>query len=285
MSSILKIPFNKIRKDEDYQEILLALERGFRKFNIDYYLVGATARDVWMRGLHEVPPRRATLDIDFAVMVKDNNIFAMLNDYLTTVEGFSPIQGNAFRLFGKNKKQVDLIPFGELEREGIATIEGTGITNMNVEGFMEVYEKATEIIYTEDQQFKVCTLPGIVILKLIAWNDKPEIRSDDIADIAEIIKHYFYFNSDAIWDLHSDLFTDENDLDEIASQYLGREIWNIIYENPKLTEKLKRILEAGLTDIESNKLDELLGRNLEKSIEFARSLILHILAGIKEKKC
>jgi len=53
MSSILKIPFNKIRKDEDYQEILLALERGFKKFNIDYYLVGAIARDMWMRGLHE----------------------------------------------------------------------------------------------------------------------------------------------------------------------------------------------------------------------------------------
>ena len=281
----MKIPFNKIRDDEDYQEILLALERGFKKFNIDYYLVGATARDVWMRGLHEVPPRRATLDIDFAVMVNDNNIFALLNDYLTSVEGFSPVQGNAFRISGKNKKQVDLIPFGELAREGIVTIEGTGITSMNVEGFREVYEKATEIIYTNNQQFKVCTLSGIVILKLIAWNDKPEIRTDDIADIAEIIKHYFHFNSDAIWDLHSDLFTGENDLDDIASQYLGREIGNIISENPKLTEKLKRILEAGLTDIKSNKLDELLGRNLDKSIEFARSLISHILAGIKEEKC
>jgi len=48
MSNILKIQFDKIRQEGDYQELLEALERGFSKFGIDYYLVGATARDVWM---------------------------------------------------------------------------------------------------------------------------------------------------------------------------------------------------------------------------------------------
>jgi len=62
---------------------------------------------------------------------------------------------------------------------------------------------------------------------LIAWDDRPEMRGDDIDDIAEILKNYFHFNSDAIFEHHNDLFGD-NDLDEIAAQYLGREIIELL---------------------------------------------------------
>jgi len=282
MSNILKIPFNKIRSDGNYKEILEALERGFSKFGIDFYLVGATARDVWMLGVHEVPPKRATSDIDFGIMIKDSYIFDELKNYLTEVEGFTSYKENAFVLIWKDKTQIDLIPFGDLEQEGVATVNGTGFTSMNVEGFKEVFEQASQEIQTEDQHFKVCTLAGIVILKLIAWDDRPEIRRDDIDDIAEIIKNYFHFNSEAIWEHHSDLFTDEADLDEIASQYLGREIGQIISGNAQLIDRVKEILEKGLSESNSNNLDELIARESSETIDFSRSLISHILAGIKE---
>ena len=282
MSNLLKIPFNKIRSEGNYKEILEALERGFIKFGIDFYLVGATARDVWMRGVHEKPPKRATSDIDFGIMIKDSYIFDELKDYLIAVEGFVPFKENAFILIWKDKTQVDLIPFGELEKEGVATVRGTGFTSMNVEGFKEVFEQASEEIQTEGQRFKVCTLTGIVILKLIAWDDRPEMRGDDIDDIAEIIKNYFHFNSDAIWEHHSDLFTDDNELDEIASQYLGREIGKIISGNEKLIARVKGILEKGLSDSNSNNLDELIASESYETIDYSRSLISHILAGINE---
>jgi len=67
MSNILKIPFSKIRDEGQYKEIFQALERGFTKFGIDFYLIGATARDVWMKGVHDLPPKRATRDIDFGI--------------------------------------------------------------------------------------------------------------------------------------------------------------------------------------------------------------------------
>ncbi len=282
MSNLLTIPFNKIRSEGNYKEILEALERGFSKFGIDFYLVGATARDVWMRGVHDKPPKRATSDIDFGIMIKDSYVFDELKNYLIEVEGFVPYKENAFVLIWKDKTQVDLIPFGELEKEGVATVKGTGFTSMNVEGFKEVFEQASEEIQTEDQHFKVCTLAGIVILKLIAWDDRPEMRGDDIDDIAEIIKNYFHFNSDAIWEHHSDLFTDDNELDEIASQYLGREIGKIISGNEKLLTRVKGILEKGLSDSRSNNLDELLARESDETIDYSRSLISHILDGIME---
>jgi len=282
MSDLLTIPFNKIRSEGNYKEILEALERGFSKFGIDFYLVGATARDVWMRGVHEVPPKRATSDIDFGIMIKDSYIFDELKNYLIEVEGFTSYKENAFVLIWKDKTQIDLIPFGELEQEGVATVNGTGFTSMNVEGFKEVFEQASEEIQTEDQHFKVCTLAGIVILKLIAWDDRPEMRGDDIDDIAEIIKNYFHFNSDAIWEHHNDLFTDDSNLDEIASQYLGREIGKIISGNAKLIDRIIGILQKGISDSNSNNLDELLASESYETIDFSRSLISHILVGIKE---
>ncbi|MEN8228591.1 MAG: nucleotidyl transferase AbiEii/AbiGii toxin family protein [Bacteroidota bacterium] len=280
MSNLLKIPFSKIREEGQFKEIFLALERGFVKFGIDFYLVGATARDVWMKGIHDLPPKRATSDIDFGIMIKDSFVFDDLKSYLIEEEGFIPSKGNEFVLIWKDKSQVDLIPFGDLESEGIVTVKGTGFTSMNVEGFKEVYEQASEEIITEDQQFKVCTLPGIVILKLIAWDDRPEVRRDDIDDIAEIIKNYFHLNDEVIFEQHSDLFTDDIELDEVASQFLGREIGKIVSGNPKLVERIKGILENGLND--NNNLAELYASESDETIEYSKSLISHIKKGIEE---
>ncbi len=280
MSNILRIPFSKIREEGQFKEIFLALERGFIKFGIDFYLVGATARDVWMKGVHDLPPKRATSDIDFGIMIKDSFVFDDLKSYLIEEEGFIPSKGNEFVLIWKDKSQVDLIPFGDLESEGIVTVKGTGFTSMNVEGFKEVYEQASEEIITEDQRFKVCTLPGIVILKLIAWDDRPEVRRDDIDDIAEIIKNYFHLNDEVIFEQHSDLFTDDIELAEIASQFLGREIGKIVSGNPKLVERIKGILENGLND--DNNLAELFASESDETIEYSKSLISHIKKGIEE---
>ena len=276
----MKIPFSKIREEGQFKEIFLALERGFIKFGIDFYLVGATARDVWMKGIHDLPPKRATSDIDFGIMIKDSFVFDDLKSYLIEEEGFIPSKGNEFVLIWKDKSQVDLIPFGDLESEGIVTVKGTGFTSMNVEGFKEVYEQASEEIITEDQRFKVCTLPGIVILKLIAWDDRPEVRRDDIDDIAEIIKNYFHLNDEVIFEQHSDLFTDDIELAEIASQFLGREIGKIVSGNPKLVERIKGILENGLND--DNNLAELFASESDETIEYSKSLIFHIKKGIEE---
>ena len=280
MSNLLKIPFSKIREEGQFKEIFLALERGFIKFGIDFYLVGATARDVWMKGIHDLPPKRATSDIDFGIMIKDSFVFDDLKSYLIEEEGFIPSKGNEFVLKWKDKSQVDLIPFGDLESEGIVTVKGTGFTSMNVEGFKEVYEQASEEIITEDQRFKVCTLPGIVILKLIAWDDRPEVRRDDIDDIAEIIKNYFHLNDEVIFEQHSDLFTDDIELAEIASQFLGREIGKIVSGNPKLVERIKGILENGLND--DNNLAELFASESDETIEYSKSLTSHIKKGIEE---
>ena len=58
-----KIDYKQIRLKSPVAELLFALERGFSKFGIDYYLVGAGARDVWMSGINKIHPGRTTSDL------------------------------------------------------------------------------------------------------------------------------------------------------------------------------------------------------------------------------
>jgi predicted nucleotidyltransferase len=73
--SIYKTDYNTLRQWPETSGLLSALERGFSRLNIDFYLVGAVARDVWMSGIHKIAPRRTTGDIDFAVLINDKGIY------------------------------------------------------------------------------------------------------------------------------------------------------------------------------------------------------------------
>jgi predicted nucleotidyltransferase len=78
--SIYRIDYKALRHSPSMAELLSALERGFSKFNIDFYLVGAVARDVWMSGIHKIATRRIIADIDFAVIINDKGIYEALKE-------------------------------------------------------------------------------------------------------------------------------------------------------------------------------------------------------------
>ena len=195
-----KISYEQLRQQPEIREMLAALERGFAKFGIDFYLVGAVARDVWMSGIHGIAPRRTTADIDFAVLIQKKDDFTALTDYLVQAEGFRQYRENPFVLLWKDRTEVDLMPFGALADEtGRVALTGIGFTTLQVPGFQEVYEAGLpELELAGTHHFKFCTLPGIVLLKLIAWDDRPEARQDDIKDISDILNHFFEMYAEEI---------------------------------------------------------------------------------------
>lgn len=160
-----------------------------------------------MRGIHDTPHKRTTRDIDFAVLINKEGSFEALREYLIAEEDFHPNKENAFVLIWKNRLEVDLMPFGRIEQDGQIKVQGTGLTTQHVKGFKEVYEAGLPEAELEDQhRFKFCSIPGIVLLKLIAWNDRPENRRSDIEDISDILLHYFNMFDNHIYENHSDLF-------------------------------------------------------------------------------
>lgn len=267
--------------------MLSALERGFEKFGIDFYLVGAVARDVWMSGINKIAPRRTTGDIDFAVLINDKGIYEALKDYLIKTEGFQPTKENAFVLLWKDKTEVDLLPFGAIEdEEGKVTVQGTGYTTVHVPGFTEVYEEGLpELELAGDHQFKFCTLPGIVILKLIAWDDRPEARRDDINDISDILNHFFNMYDNEIWDNHSDLFADENaELKHIAARVMGREMAKIAKRNEKLYNRIDGILKINTGDLANSQMAAIMVEFYQNTVEDNVLLLQKLMQGFNEEK-
>lgn len=87
MKNILPIPFNKIRF-ENLEEILKILKKALLQLGIDFYLIGAVARDIQLTGKYDIPTPRATLDIDIAILVNDQDSYNRLTRMLMDQYGF-----------------------------------------------------------------------------------------------------------------------------------------------------------------------------------------------------
>lgn len=284
--STYKINFEQLRLEAGLAELMKALERGLEKFGIDFYLVGAISRNVWMSGINNIAPRRTTGDIDFGVFINDKGTYEALKEYLLETEGFREYKQNAFVLLWKDGTQVDLLPFGNIEDEDRkVTVTGTGYTSVHVDGFKEVYEEGLpEVELPNITPFKVCTLPGIIMLKLIAWDDRPEVRRDDILDISDLIEHFFTMNSEEIWNEHSDLFSaDDPDLTQIAARVIGRLIGRIAIRNEKLKERLQKILADNAGDPAESKMAEVMIEYFNTSLSECTELIIEMQKGIEER--
>lgn len=274
-----------MRQQPDVTAMLAALERGLLLFGIDFYLVGAVARDVWMSGIHRIAPRRTTGDIDFAVFINEKGTYESLKNYLIETEGFHSIKGNDFVFIWQGKIEVDLLPFGAIEDEdGRVTTGGIGLTNISLQGLTEVYEEGLLQLDLEGKhQFKCCTLPGIVLLKMIAWDDRPEIRRDDIKDISDILNHFFSMYDNEIWEHHNDLFEDEDaDLKHIAARVMGREMNKIAKRNEKVFNRISGILEANTNDMPNSRMAAIMIEYFDNTMEESVALLLQLQQGFTE---
>ena len=132
-------------------------------------------------------------------------------------------------------------------------------------------------------KFKFCTLPGIVLLKLIAWSDRPEARRDDIKDISDILNHFFDMYQNEIWDNHNDIFENENaELIHVAAKVLGREISKIAKRNEKLFNRILSILEENTNDITNSKMAVIMIEYFQNTLEDNVYLLEQIKHGFLE---
>jgi predicted nucleotidyltransferase len=229
----------------ELKEVFDAVEDAFSNLGIDYYVIGALARDIWYSKENKLS--RATRDADFAILVGTEAQFEEVKEYLKAKKSFQDSKGNMYVLFSPNSHQVDILPFGAIEIDQKVQIADTGLTSISVNGFSEVYNSGTaEVQLDTGHHFKVASLSSIILLKLIAYDDRPEQRAKDGRDVGSIIEHYFDLEAEHIYEHHSDLFTEaENDMElqEIAATVIGREIKTTIGDNPALLQRVKTILE------------------------------------------
>jgi len=241
MRKPLQIKLEDLRQDQ-LKELLQVVEKVFVKCDVDFYLLGAIARDAWYaKGQIE---SRATRDVDFAVYISKKEKYDEVLEELISNHGFSVIKDVPFRLQTPFSFTIDIIPFGEISIDEAVLPDENWDRPIFVNGFEEIFRKATIQVKDEDDdlEFKVATLPAILLLKLIAYDDRPEKRTQDPQDIVQIIENYFEIEKEMIWEEHHDLFDEDSELIKIGVRVIGRKIKQIISENEALKERVLNIL-------------------------------------------
>ncbi len=265
----------------ELKNVFDTIEKTFVELSIDYYLIGAIARQIWYERA-EIK-FRTTRDVDYAILIGSPFEYEAVRKYLIDNEDYQPVKENAFVLISPDGIQVDLLPFGEFESEGNVQIAGVGMTSIRLDGMKEVYENGTEVVSFETgYSFKAATLIGIVILKLVAYDDRPERRQKDAADIGNILFYFFDLHQDLIYEKHFDLFgKEERTLEKIAAIVLGREIYKIVLANKDLTQRLQNIMNGHINLGENSTFVRLITMETGKEIDLVISYLQNILWGLE----
>lgn len=272
----------------DLKHIFDILERSFAELDVDFYLIGALARQVWYeKGELSF---RTTKDVDYAVLVSSHDEYQRIRNYLINQENFTPYRGNAFVLIAPDGTQVDILPFGEIEDDGSVTVSGQGMASIRVEGLTEVYNDGTEIVNFESgHSFKVATLPAIALLKFIAYDDRPDQRQKDVTDITNLVTHFFTLHDEMIYEYHNDLFdeTKVSTFESIGPIVLGREMRKIAKSNNNLLNRLNGILAKHIQQREASTFARLMVQTLnndDASIESVIKVLIDIHRGFNDSQ-
>ena len=266
----------------DHGEVYTILESVFSEFGIQYYLIGANARDVHLYK-SGIKPTRGTADIDFAIMVPDFEVYNKVFLALCNI-GFREVKEPYRLIYDKTNTVLDLMPYGEIEQTYTVNFTDRDLS-LSVLGFKEVGEHIQNVeILEEGYTIPVTPIEGIFILKLISWKDKPSFRTKDLDDLSYLLKHAWTIYEEEAYLDHPDLFDDENfDMQTAAAKIIGKKMAIILAKNQTLRTTITNIIKESIQSHGKGKNPELnLAQNLDITIEKAQIILTYLLNGINE---
>lgn len=230
------------------KELLQKLTNYFQSIGSDFYIIGATARDIILSGIHKQASARRTADLDIAIAIKDWDKFNQISEELCKMEGFTKDSKLTQRFNFQKVYDIDIVPFGEIAKaDNNIYWPPEEQFAMSVAGYTEVADNTLDITIDNDLSVKVASLPGIFILKLAAFNDRKNETNKDADDLAFIIENYLGINEERAAANHYDIYEAENFNSFIAgATLLGRDIKTIIGGNDETINTFIQMLEKEL---------------------------------------
>lgn len=226
-----------------FKEVFEMIDQTMIDHKIPYYIIGvsAIALELLKNG---IKPNRGTKDIDFAIMISTMNQYEKLSETLVN-KGFTKVKAPWTFYSQPFNVAIDILPFGEIEEQDTMQFNER-YSDLHILGFKEVLEYS-EQVQIEEKIVNIPPLAGMIILKLIAWSDRPEERENDLSDILRIIEHYFDHNFNEIIESHHDIFgEDEFDQILISAEVLGRKARKILAKSKELESRIIYVLEQNL---------------------------------------
>ena len=234
-----------------FGRVFADLDDVMRSRNTPCYLIGAAAKD--LQALRSgIRPMRYTEDIDFAIMVPDHVAYQHIMQHLLR-QGFHATRQPYRVVHTATDTVVDVLPFGGIEEQGTVRFTERD-TQLVMLGFTEVLQQADPLPMADGRTMHVAPLPGMCLLKLLAYGDRPD-RKKDLSDILSIIDQYFDVALDHITTEHADLFDEEDfDRNRCAARAIGRQIGATIKSNGPAVNHLHSTLEQHLQDPDTSRI-------------------------------
>jgi predicted nucleotidyltransferase len=204
---------------------LQAVSQAAASLNISFFIVGAVARDLILQ-FYRIQLRRGTSDLDLGVRVSSWDEYDKLIDHLIDKFGFERLK--QIHKISFKGTELDIIPFGDLSDENgkIHWPKQSGV--MSVIGFEDAHKSSLLVRLSRDPDLdvRVCTLPGLAILKLVAWDEKYPERPKDAADLLSVMDDYDATgNTDRLFEEESALLIEEQHDHTMAGiRLLGRDM-------------------------------------------------------------
>lgn len=268
----LAIPF--------FKETFDCIDQIMKDHQVPFYLIGvnAMALELLKKG---IKPSRGTKDIDFAIMISSMDKYEEISQSLVQ-NGYNKVKAPWTFYSDKYNVAIDILPFGQIEENDTINFNKR-YSDLHVLGFREVLEEAVEV-EIEEKVVNIPPLPGMIVLKLVAWSDRPEERENDLADILKIIQHFYDVAYDEIVEFHYDTFPEVDDFEEIviAAEVLGRKAKVFLNKSERLSQRILKVLKENLTEASKSKIAKEWARKLDKDIEFAYKILEAFQKGILE---
>lgn len=143
--------------------------------SIDFFLVGAAARDLMLGHAHGMDTGRKTLDVDFSVMVDDWPAFSTLRTGLLAGGEFIERPGAALHRLrhAGSGLPLDIVPFGAIERpDRTIAWPPRQDTVLDCFGMREAFGATQLVALPDNVMLKVAGIPALALLKVAAWKDR-----------------------------------------------------------------------------------------------------------------
>lgn len=230
------------------KELLQKLTDYFQSIGSGFYIIGATARDIILSGIHKQASARRTADLDIAIAIKDWDKFNQISEELCKMEGFNKDPKLTQRFNFQKVYDIDIVPFGEIAKaDNNIYWPPEEQFAMSVAGYTEVADNTLEITIDNDLPVKVASLPGIFILKLAAFNDRKNATNKDADDLAFIIENYLDINIERAAAEHYNIYEADNfNTFTAGATLLGKDLKTIIGGSEETINTFIQILEEEL---------------------------------------
>lgn len=210
-----------------HSRALAAVARATAHAQVDWFVVGALARDWLLEALHGVPTQRATTDADIAIALPDWQAFEQVRQGIVASGEFREHARVAHRLdhIALQGFHLDLVPFGDIAgpQATIAWPPAHAVV-MNVIGYSDALAGAITLRIAGDLSIKVVSLPGLALLKFFAWQDRHRESTKDAWDLRLLFTRYESAGNGARLYDEGAMDAEDFNAERAACRLLGRDV-------------------------------------------------------------